>query len=511
MPVKKDLVIGVDASTTAVKVIAWDRDGRAVAEGRQSIDLAQPHPAWHEQSAQDWWQALCTASRAALSGIAPERLAGLCIAHQRETFVMVDDQVKPLRPAIVWMDERARPLLPELKKLYGEERFHRLTGKPLSGNLLPGKLAWLRSYEADIYPRIFKVLDVHAYLVSQLTGQFNTSAASADPMGLFDMQAGAWAQEVLQPLGLSAIHMPQAFAPGAVIGEISQAAAQQCGLPRGLPVIAGLGDGQAGGLGAGVTQPGESYLNLGTAVVSGSVTHQYQTSRAFRTHYGGLAGTYSLETVILGGTYTIRWFVEQFGKPYSQPGRITEEILEEMAQEIPPGADGLVLVPYWNTALNPYWDAGASGITVGWRGRHTPLHLYRAILEGIAFEQRLATNGVEQATGTPIQRYIAFGGGAHSPLWCQIIADITEKPVHLAHAPEATCLGAGILAAGAVGLHPDVTQAAQAMTHRMPQVFVPDPQRSQQYAGFYEIYTQLFPSLQAHLDRLTSLTELEAK
>ena len=509
MQAKKDLVIGVDASTTAVKVIAWDRDGQAVAEGRQSIDLAQPHPAWHEQSAADWWQAFCSASRIALRGIDLERVGALCIAHQRETFVLVDALGNPLRPAIVWMDERARPLLPELENLYGKEHFQHLTGKPLSGNLLPGKLAWLRQYEPDIFQRIHKVLDVHAYLVSRLTGQFHTSTASADPMGLFDMQAGDWSQEVLQPLDLSAAHMPLAFAPGTVIGEISEVAAQHCGLPPGLPVVAGLGDGQAGGLGASVTQPGESYLNLGTAVVSGTVTPQYQTSRAFRTHYAGLAGTYSLETVILGGTYTIRWFVEQFGKPFNQAGRITEEILDEMAREIPPGADGLMLVPYWNTALNPYWDAGASGITVGWRGRHTPAHLYRAILEGIAFEQRLATEAVEQAAVGTIQRFIAFGGGARSPLWCQIIADITGKPVHLAHAPEATALGAGILAAVAAGLHPDVTQAAQAMTHLLPQVFTPDLQRSRRYASFFEVYTHLFPSLQPHLDRLTDLAESE--
>ena len=509
MQAHKDLVIGVDASTTAVKVIVWDRQGQAVAEGRHPINLLQPHPSWHEQSAADWWWAFCSASRNALDGIDPERLGAVCIAHQRETFVLVDADGDPLRPAIVWMDERARPLLPELGALYGRQQFHRLTGKPLSGNLLPGKLSWIRQHEPDVFQRIHKVLDVHAFLVRRLTGEFRTSTASADPMGLFDMQSGIWSQQVLQPLDLSADHLPQAFPPGTVLGEINKMAAQASGLPLGLPVIAGLGDGQAGGLGASVTQPGESYLNLGTAVVSGTVTSQYQTSPAFRTHYAGLAGRYSLETVILGGTYTISWFVEQFGEPFRQPDRATEEVLEVLAREVPPGSDGLMLVPYWNTVLNPYWDAGASGIVVGWRGRHTPAHLYRAILEGIAFEQRLATDGVEQAVGSPVQRYIAFGGGARSPLWCQIIADIAGKPVHLAHAPEATALGAGILAAAAANLYPDVTQAAQAMAHQLPQVFVPDPQRSQHYTRFFEVYTQLFPQLQTQLDRLTELAESE--
>ena len=506
----KNLVIGVDASTTALKVIVWDRQGQVVSEGRQPIELEQPHPAWHEQPAEGWRQAFCAASRAALSGIELERLAAVCIAHQRETFVLVDEQGQPLRPAIVWMDERARPLLAELVGIYGAEAFHRWTGKPLSGNLLPGKLAWIRQHEPDVFQRIHKVLDVHAYLVHLLTGQFKTSYASADPMGLFDMQAGDWGGEVLAPLGMSAAQMPQAFAPGTILGEVSGTAERVCGMPEGLPVVAGLGDGQAGGLGANATHSGEAYLNLGTAVVSGTLTREYQTSRAFRTHYAGIPGSYSLETVILGGTYTIRWFVEQFGESFSQAGRVTEEVLEGHARAVTPGTNGLMLVPYWNTALNPYWDAGASGIMVGWRGLHTPVHMYRAILEGIAYEQRLATTGVEEAVGEPTDRYIAFGGGARSSLWCQILADVTGKTVHLAHAPEATALGAGILAASASGLYADIPQAAQAMTRRLPQAFKPDFERWQLYNKFYEVYKNLYPALQTHLSRLTGLAETEA-
>jgi xylulokinase len=508
-----DLVLGIDASTTTVKAIAWDRHGEPVAEGRSAVSLARPHPAWHEQPAQEWWQAFIRAVGEVLQRVAPQRLAALCIAHQRETFVVVDEAGLPLRPGIVWMDERARPLLPGLEAIYGREHFHRLTGKPFSGNLLPGKLAWLREHEPQTYQRIHKVLDVQAYLVHHLTGYYRTSLASADPMGLIDMPRETWAQEVLREVGLSTEHMPELYPTGAWIGEVSPQAAEACGLPPSLPLLAGLGDGQSGGLGANITQPGAAYLNLGTAVVSGTVTGRYLVQRAFRTHYAGVPKSYSLETVILGGTYTHRWFVD-FANQLSPERDWDEGQLDVLAAQVAPGAAGLLLVPYWNTALNPYWDAGASGITMGWRGGHGAAHFYRAILEGIAFEQRLATEGVEAALGEPVRGYMAFGGGARSRLWPQIIADVTGKPVCLAHAPEATALGAGILAAAGVGFYPDVGQAAQVMTRRqstvdgLPERFEPDEKRQAIYDRLYgEVYQHIFPALQPLLNRLAELTE----
>jgi xylulokinase len=166
-----------------------------------------------------------------------------------------------------------------------------------------------------------------------------------------------------------------------------------------------------------------------------------------------------------------------------------------------------MLVPYWNSAMNPYWDAAASGIVVGWRGIHRAPHFYRAILEGIAFEQRLHTLGVESALGREIDRYVAVGGGAGNALWCQIIADVTGKPVFRAAASEAAALGAAILAAAGVGLHADVRSAARAMTSLESHSFNPDPERRAFYEKLYErVYRFLFPSLQEHLHALDELS-----
>ncbi|MBN2004667.1 MAG: FGGY-family carbohydrate kinase, partial [Anaerolineae bacterium] len=472
-----DWVVGIDSSTTACKAVVWDTRGTLLAEGRVALPLWMPRPAWHEQPAAAWWEACVQAVRAALADVDTARIAALCISPQRETFVPVDETGVPLRPAIMWMDERARDLLPVIDREYGAERVHRETGKPLSGNLTLGKIAWLRAHEPDVFARTAKYLDVAAFLIHRLTGYARTGWGCADPTGLFDMRANRWNADLLAYLGVNVAQMPEAYPPGAVLGTVTPEAAAFTGLPAGLPVVAGVGDGQAGGLGVGITQPGQAYLNLGTSVVSGTHADVYVTDRAFRTMYSAAPGCYSLETVLLGGAYTIAWFVEKMASSQlsavsdqqsaiTQPPNdlTTEAIYDKAIADIPPGAEGLMLVPYWNSAMNPYWDAAASGIVVGWRGIHTRAHLYRAILEGIAFEQRLHTEGVEAALGQSVESYIAIGGGAKSKRWLQIIADVTGKPVYRAAVKEATALGSGILAATSVGLFPDAHAAAAAMT-----------------------------------------------
>jgi xylulokinase len=298
---KKDWVVGVDCSTTSCKAVVWDATGSRVAESRHKLSISTPQPLWYEQSAEDWWQAASAALNALCEQIDPDRLAAICIAHQRETFVPVDEDGLPLRNAILWMDERAGGQLAYLDGAIGRARFHQLTGKPLSGNLSAAKLAWLRECEAGLFKKTSKFLDVHSFLVLRLTGHFRTGWGCAGPMGLFDLQQNRWSGEILGSLDLKTTHFPDAFPAGDVIGQVNEKAAGECGLPAGLPVVAGLGDGQAAGLGTGITKPGEAYLSLGTSVVSGTYTAAYHISNDFRTMYGGIRDTYLLETVILGG------------------------------------------------------------------------------------------------------------------------------------------------------------------------------------------------------------------
>jgi sugar (pentulose or hexulose) kinase len=501
------LVLGLDSSTSACKAVVWDLHGNAVAQGYSALSLITPQPTWHEQSAEAWWTSAVEAIRQAVSQIDAGRLQALSIAHQRETFVPVDGQDQPLMNGIVWMDERARDLLPVLGQAFGQEDFHRLTGKRLSVNLTIAKIAWIKQHQPEVFAKTRRYLDVHSFLVHKLTGQYVTGWGCADPTGMFDMQNNRWAESVLDGVGIRLDQLPELVPPGTVMGRVTPSAAEICRLPIGLPVAAGIGDGQGSGLGVNIIDPGDAYLSLGTSVVAGTYSGQYVFNPAFRTMTSGIPGAYLLETVLLGGGYTMAWFMEKMA---SQPGddlAKLREFYEKAASDVPPGSAGLVSVPYWNSVLGPYWDPSASGIIVGWRGIHGREHVYRAILEGIAFEQRLTTMGVEQALGQPVKRYIAIGGGAQSDLFCQIIADVTDKPVFHAATADATALGAGILAATSTGYFADAHQAAQAMTHILPQPIEPNPTRHDFYNRmFEEVYRPLFPALQPYLDRLASLS-----
>jgi len=498
------LVIGLDSSTTACKALIFDTQGKIVAAGKAAHPMLKPRPGWHEQPAESWWQAACQALRQAAAQVAPAQLAaqlaGMAITVQRETFVITDSAGQPRMNGLVWMDERAGDLLGELDALFGRERSHAESGKPLSANLTIAKLYWIHKHHPELAHGA-RVNDVHAFLVERLCGKAVTSWGCADPTGLFDMTRGQWNADLVRAVGFDPALLPPAVPCGEILGYLTRAAAEQTGLPEGLPVIAGTGDGQAAGLGVNAVQPGDVYLNLGTAVVSGTLSETYRTGTAFRTSYAAVPGHFVLETVLLGGAYTISWFLERFAPPG------TDEVeLEAQARAIPAGAEGLVLVPYWNTAMNPYWDPSATGAVVGWRGIHGPAHFYRAILEGIAMEQRLHTQGVEAALGHPTGRYIAVGGGSRSPLWLQILADVTGKAIVRAAVDEASALGAGILAAKGAGLFASEQAAAAAMTRLEAGEVLPQPESRSYYSRLYEeVYRGLYPALRQSLRNLSRL------
>ena len=502
------LVVGVDVSTNSAKAIAWNHQGDAVVEGRASYPLIQPHPNWYEQDAEAWWDGVCAALRDLSSHVAPTRIDALCIAHQRESFVPVDAEGHPIRNAILWLDERCKPQVERLRGIIGASEFHRVTGKPLTTNPSLPKIMWLMDHEPEVIAGTFKFLDTHAFLVYRLTGEMRTSVASADPMGLVDLAAGDWATDILSELGLRVEQLPELVPPGNVLGTITQHAAAMTGLRSGLPVVAGGGDGQCAGLGVNAIGGGRASLNMGTAVVSGMLTPRYITDQAFRTLSAPVAGQYFLETVIQSGVFMVNWFIDQLAPDlrHCPLGLKPEDLLEAAAAKVPPGSLGLMLVPYWNHAMSPYWDPAATGITIGWTGAHGREHMYRAILEGIAFEQKLLGEGRQACTGKEVNEYVVMGGGSQSDLWCQILADVTGIPIVRSTTTEATCLGAGIVAAAAAQWYTDVRAAAAGMTNTADR-FLPAPDRLQLYDHLYrDVYARLFPALQPLIHRLSSLT-----
>jgi sugar (pentulose or hexulose) kinase len=501
----ENTVIGIDLSTTTAKAIAWDRTGRAIAEGRAPLTLERPEPNVYEQHPDAWWRAVQTALTGVLAQVPAESVAAIAIANQRETVAVTDAEDTPLRPAILWLDERRKAEVAALSVKVGADRLHALTGKPLDWAPAVYSLAWLARAEPDLFGRIAHVYDPHAWIVRRLTGEFATSWASADPLGAFDIVDHQWADPVIQALPLASEKFPTASAPGTIIGQVIPSAAAMTGLRASTPVVSGGGDGQAGGLGVGVAGAGTAYLNLGTAVVSGVYDREPQIDPAFRTMCAIDRGGYILETSLRSGTLLVNSLIRRiFGlDPDADPGIFRR--LELEAAACPPGSGGLLLLPYWNGVMNPYWDQDARGCLLGLSPDHGRGEIYRAMLEGIALEQAFATNRVAAATGAPVESFIAIGGGSASDLWCRIMADITARPVIRAETAEASSLGAGIAAAVGIGWYGSFAEAASAMT-RTGADFEPDPSLADFHAELLGLYADLYPRLRDLYPRLARLS-----
>ncbi len=499
-----DLVIGIDSSTTATKAIAWDRHGRAVAEGRAPVAMRSPRPGWFEQSVEDWWSSLCGALGALLAGIDPGRVAALAITNQRETVGFLDHRGEELRPAILWLDERCREDVDLLGERIGTARFREITGKTPDPTPAVFTLHWLKRNEPDNWRRLGRVVDVHGYLAMRLTGVPATSWASADPHGLLDLRSLRYSPELLAALGLPPERLLSPLPPGSPLGGVGRRAAEETGLRPGTPVFAGGGDGQAAGMGVGVTGPGRAYLNLGTAAVSGVYAAGFAADPAFRTLTALDGRGYVFELCLRTGSFLTDWMVGRiFGfDPAREPG--CYDRLEAEARRVPPGSEGLLLLPYWSGAMTPWWDPDARGALVGLAAEHGRGHLYRALMEAVALDMATGYAAVERITGVPIEEILVIGGGARSALWRRILADATGRPIRLSATVEATCLGAAMLAATGAGWYPDPVAAAAAMRGDTVEESRPDPESRRIYAALRDLHRDLYPSLRDIFARLAA-------
>jgi xylulokinase len=502
-----DLVIGIDSSTSATKAIAWDRTGRAVAEGRAPIAMANPAPGFFEQDPAGWWGSTAQALKELTRKVDAARIAAIGISNQRETFSVFAEDGTALRPGMVWLDDRARAQQKRFGESFGAERIHAISGKPLDVIPCIYRMMWMAEHEPAILARAATIAEVHAYLAFQLTGHWVTSIASADPTGALDMKERTWSEEILGAAGIDRRKMPRLVAPGVQVGEVTASAAAATGLKPGTPVIAGGGDGQCAGAAAGVGTPGLAYVNLGTAVVSGSYGKDYAYDRAFRTEIAVADDGYIFETCMRSGTFLVDWLSRELflADPAHRHDLLLK--LESEAAASPVGAGGVMLVPYWQGCMTPHWDSAARGVIAGLSGSTRRGDIYRALMEGIALEQAICTNQAEAATHVKIDRYVAIGGGAASDLWGQIIADATARPVLRSTTVEASSLGAAMAAAKGCGWFPTLAAASAAMAGETTRTFEPDAKRSARYAELRAIYADLWPALSGWNARLAAFAE----
>ncbi len=455
------MVIGLDSSTQSTKAIAWTKTGELVAEGRADIPMAMPQKGYYEQNASDWWSSACTALRKLCSQIDTSLVDGLAISNQRETIGFFDDDLNPVYPAIVWLDNRSINEVHELVALVGKDQLHAITGKPKDICPSHSKLLWLSKNRQYEFNACRKISDVNSYLAARLTGRRATSWASADPSGFFDINTKTWSKTVLDALKLRHDQFAELVAPGTFLGTLLPQAAAATGLRATTKVFAGGGDGQCAGLGANAFGRGRIYLNLGTAIVLGTGSKAPNISDAWRTMTSPTGEGYFLEGVVRAGTFFMDWFVGNYIAKNAD--HLTHESLQVAAKDLPIGTDGLLVCPYLTGCMNPYWDMNAKAAFYGISPDHGALHLYRGALEALTGDIARSIAKMK-AQGLPANEIVAVGGGANSELWRQMLVDATDLPLTLSKSLEASSLGAGMIAAVGAGWFETFDDAANAMS-----------------------------------------------
>lgn len=494
-----EVLIGLDIGTGGAKALAITPDGEVVARATASYPLLTPRPGWSEQDPADWWEATAKVLQV-LSRQLERRIVGIGLAGQMHGAVLLDRTGAVIRPAILWNDARTGAECREIEALVRPDRLKQVTGNPALAGFQAPKILWVRKNEPEGYARVQHVLLPKDYIRFRLTGEMATDASDAAGTLLLDLWKRTWSDEILSALAIPHDWLPTVCEGPEVTGRVTPQAAEITGIPQGTPVVAGGGDNAASAVGAGVVEPGTGLLSVGT---SGVIFIHCERPKpdpegAIHCFCHAVPGKYHLMGVMLSAGGALQWYRDALAserKPVA--GRISRdpyEILTEEAERVPPGAEGLLFLPYLSGERTPHMDPEARGAWVGLSLAHGRGHLVRAVLEGVAFGLRDSWERVQRLSeGTRELR--AVGGGVRSPLWRKIIASVLGVSLRRLAVEEGAAYGAALLAGVGTGVFADVRDTARRAVRLSTVVEEPDPKLSARYAAIYDRYVRLYPAL----------------
>ncbi|HYX86736.1 MAG TPA: xylulokinase [Gaiellales bacterium] len=468
-------LVGLDIGTSSTKAIAIAPDGAILARAQGEYPVSTPRPGHSEQDPELWWRA----AEAALAGLGRDDVAGIGLSGQMHGLVLLDDRMRPLRPAILWSDQRTGVECAEIERTVGFERLIELTGnRALTGFTAP-KLLWVRRHEPDVYRRIAHVLLPKDYVRHRLTGELATDVSDASGTLLFDVGRRRWSEEMLELLDLPREWFPPALESAAASGATA----------AGAPVAAGGGDQAAGAIGVGVDRPGSASVAVGTSgVVFGVLPALAADPRGTaHTFCHAVPGTWHAMGVMLSAGGALDWFQRSLAA-----GAAMDDLLAAAAAW-PPGCEGLWFAPYLAGERTPHADPDARGAFVGLTLRHDRGALTRAVLEGVAYGLRDSLELLHGLGLRPSAGRVG-GGGSRSELWLRIIASTLDLPLEITATDDAAALGAAMLGGVAAGVFPDVA-AAVASCVGVTGTIEPDADWRAAYAEGYATFGRLYPAL----------------
>jgi xylulokinase len=474
------LLLGVDIGTASSKGVLVDPGGAVLARTVREHAVSTPRPGWFEHDAETVWWADFTAIVADLLRAAGGRaLAGLGISGIGPCLLPADEAGTPLRPAILYgVDTRASAEIAELDQELGADEILARGGSPLTSQAVGPKVRWLARHEPAVHARTKKLLMASSFLVHRLTGRYvldHHSASQCTP--LYDLAAGAWAEDWAERVA-PGLPLPELRWPTEVAGEVTAAAAERTGLPRGLPVTAGTVDAWAEAASAGVREPGDVMVMYGTTMFLVQVLTEPRPHPGLWGTRGVVPGSFTLAAGMATSGAVTDWLRKLTGGSY--------EDLVAAASSVPAGSRGLLLLPYFAGERTPLFDPDARGVLAGLTTTHGRAEIYRAALEGIAYGVRHNLAAMAEAGGAA-RRLVAVGGGTRGGLWTRIVSDVTGLPQQIPAETIGACLGDALLAAEAVGVAIDPVRA-----NPIAETVLPDPENSARYEEFYRHYRALY-------------------
>lgn len=509
-------LLAIDNGTQSVRALLFDPNGNLLARQRVPIEpYFSTAPGLAEQHPDVFWQAVCQACQGLLRqpGVDAGSIAAAALTTQRSTVINVDREGKPLRPAIVWLDQRRTEGLPPVGGLWGLA--FRLAGASETVAYLQAEAEanWIHTHQPEIWQQTYKYMYLSGYLTYLLTGEFSDSVGSQVGYMPFDYKSLTWAKSwdwKWQAVPMDPSLLVKLVKPGEPLGTITAQASQATGLPEGLPLIAAAADKACEVIGAGALEPHIGCLSYGTTATINTTHARYMEIIPLIPPFpAAVPGLYSMELSVYRGYWMVSWFKQEFGmreqKLAEERGIEAEELFDELVNTVPPGSQGLTLQPYWSPGLRKPGPE-AKGAIIGFGDVHTRAHIYRAILEGLAYALREGAERTSRRTKVAITELRVAGGGSQSEAAMQLTADVFGLPAARPHVYEASGLGAALNAAVGAGIHANFAAAVKAMTH-LGDTFTPNPQTHEIYDQLYrQVYLKMYRRLKPFYEAIRRIT-----
>jgi xylulokinase len=505
-------LLGIDIGTSGTKTLICDDSGHVLATAMAEHPIASPKPGWSEQNPIDWWNSTCAATKAVLkkAKVKADQISGIGLSGQMHGSVFLGDGEKPLRPALLWNDQRTAEQCREIEsKAGGREALIELVANPALTGFTAPKILWVRQHEPKVYEKTKHILLPKDYIRYRMTGEYATEVSDASGMLLLDVVNRKWSDRLLDLLQIDKSLLARLYESPEITGTLSRKAAGELGLVEGIPVVGGGGDQAAGAVGNGIVASGIVSATLGTSGVVFAHADEPTRDPKGRVHTmcHAVPGKWCVFGCMLSAGGSFQWFRNQFASDEIARAKKAKvdpyELLVASAKEAPLGSEGLFFLPYLTGERCPHPDPCARGGWIGLTSRTTRPMMIRSLLEGVTFGMRDALE-IMQQMNVAITQVRASGGGARSEFWQQLQADIYNQPIVITNATEGPAYGVALLAGVGTGVWKSVEEACKKSIKQVKQI-KPNKKRAEQYQRYFETFDKLYDDLKERFGEISAL------